>query len=95
MARYLISSVSFDDDGVISVTYMDKQEALRKDGAVFRSQTVSVGPEASALYGLLSDIKNDLLDFLVDVEALYKTSPPFIPNEDDTPDDDDEPGMGF
>lgn len=94
MSRFMIHSVTFDDDGVISVTYMDKEDALRKGGSVFRSQTVSVTPESGPLYETLDDVRDDVTSLLYDVTSLYSSTPAFIP-EDQDEEDEEERGMGW
>lgn len=94
MSRFLIQSVMFDnDDGTITVTYLDKDNALRSEGAIMVSACVSVSPDAGPLYSDLADVRSDVESFLDDVVALYRNEPAFIPG--DTDEDEDEKGMGY
>lgn len=94
MSRFLIQSVIFDDDGVITVTYLDKDNGLRRKGALFGSGALSVTPDAGSLYGQLRDIRREVEDTLVDLIQVYRDEPPFVPEEQDE-EDDHELGMGF
>lgn len=95
MSRYLLNTVTFDDDGTVTIQYLDKQDALRCDGGLFTSKCVSVTPTATALHQSLIDARDEILDILGDIETAYRDTPAFVPGEDDSEEDDLELGMGF
>jgi hypothetical protein len=92
--RYLVNSVQFDEDGVVSITYMDREDALRESGNLFRTQTLSVAP-GSALWADLDDILVLVKDFLVDADQLYRNQPPWLPSEVEDEEEDEDRGMGY
>lgn len=95
MARYLLNSVTFDDeDGTVTLTYLDKEEALRCEGGLFTSKCVSVTPAATDLHQTLIDARDEILDIISDIEGVYRDTPAFVPGED-AEEDDLELGMGF
>lgn len=95
-SRYLIQSVQFDEDSVITVTYMDKNEALRIRGAVFQSQAVSVAPDAGPMYAELAQVRRDVEEFLQGITELYRDTVAFVPEDEDDEDDlEEDRGLGF
>lgn len=94
MSDYVLNSITFDDDGVISFTYLNKADALRREGTLFRSHTVSVAPSSSALYTDAKDIQEAAYGLLEDAEAVFRGEAAWLPTEDE-PEDEDDLGMGF
>jgi hypothetical protein len=94
MSRYIIRAVEWDEDGVVTIGYLDKDDALRYEGAVWRSQNVSLSPEGTRFYQDTKDIYEAVTDLLRDLTQLYRDEPPFIPG-DEGEEDSDDMGMGY
>ncbi len=94
MSKYIIQAVQFDEGEGITISYLDKTEALRRRGAVLRSYTVSVAPDAGELYRDGQAILEALYELLGDVDEAYKDEPAWTP-EDEPEEDDEDKGMGW
>lgn len=92
---YEVNSINFDDDGVVSITYLNKSEALRREGTLFRSHTVSVAPSGSALYSDAREILNAAKELLATLEEVYRDEAAWLPEETADDEDEDDLGMGF
>ncbi len=92
-SRFLINAVQFDEDGVVSIVYMDREDALRDDGNIFRAHTLSITPE-SALAADLRDLLTAVEDILADATQIYRDTPAFVP-EDEPDEDEEDRGMGY
>ncbi len=92
-SRYVIHAVQFDEDGVVSIVYLDREDALRDSGNMFRTQTLSITPE-SVLAPDLADVQASLVELLAEATQVYRDTPAFVP-EDEEDEEDDEKGMGF
>lgn len=94
MNRFLIQSINWDEDGVVSVCFLDKAESLRLDGNMWKATTLSVGPEAGTWHETLMEVHEEILELLADAHVLYRDTAPFIPGETDD-DENEDRGMGF
>ncbi len=88
MSRFLIQSVTWDEDDVCTISYLDKSDALRKDGHIWRSCNVSLSPEAGGLYQDAQDIHEAVLELLGDLVQVFRDEAPYVPG--DEPDEEDE-----
>ncbi len=94
MSKYILNGIQFDEDGAVTLTYLDKTEALRRRGAVLRTHAVTVAPDAGELYRDARSILEAAYELLKDIDEAYKDEPAWTP-EDEPEEDDDEKGMGW
>lgn len=95
MSDYVLNTITFDEDGVISFTYLNKSDALRRDGTLFRSHTVSVAPSNAALYNDALDIQQAAYGLLEDAEAVFRDEAAWLPTETEDDEDEDDLGLGY
>jgi hypothetical protein len=94
VSRYVVNALQFDEDDALSITYIDKEEALRDQGRVFRAHCLTITPE-SGLYDDAKDIRTAILELIADAEGVYRSEAPYVPTDDPDDEEDDDRGMGY
>jgi hypothetical protein len=95
VSDFVVNSIQFDEDGVATITYLQRSEALRDAGNLFRTQTLSISPESS-LAPDVADLLASVVDLLLEATQVYRDMPAWLPTEDETDEDDlEDRGMGF
>lgn len=92
--RFEVQAVQWDDDGVVTIVYMDREDALRDRGNLWRSQTLSIAPEGS-LAPDMDDVLASVRAVLDEATEVFRQLPAFLPTEVEDDEDDDEKGMGW
>lgn len=94
MSRYIINAVQFDEDGSYSITYLDKEDALRRRGAVMKSLCVTLSPDSGELYRDLHETLKGVYEVVQDVTEAYRDEAAYVPEEEE-PEEDEDKGMGW
>lgn len=92
--RYIIQAIQFEEDGSYTVAYLDKQDALRRRGAILKGLSVTLSPDGGEPYRDLHQLLQGVYEVLDDVTEVYRDEAPFVPEEEED-EDDHELGMGF